>query len=148
MSAESDLAPVLHIERELRHLSIQITQPKPRECLHCYVYRMLEFGCTGLRWAKRYRDLRAPQATALDRRLMSKGAGCDCEIFMNGWSLRREYQVYDPKRGGVRVPRGIAGLPRRPSRFRPALWYLDCSIPARLVLVGRRLNTFCGHPLS
>jgi len=71
MSAESDLAPVLHIERELRHLSIQITQPKPRECLHCYVYRMLEFGCTGLRWAKRYRDLRAPRATALDRRLTS-----------------------------------------------------------------------------
>ena len=26
---------------------------------------------------------------------MSKGAGCDCEIFMNGWSLRREYQVYN-----------------------------------------------------
>jgi hypothetical protein len=95
MTAESDLAPVLHIERELRHLSIEITQPKPGECLHCYVYRMLEFGCTGLRWAKRYRDLKAPRATALDRRLLSKGAGCDCEIFMNGWSLRREYKVYD-----------------------------------------------------
>jgi hypothetical protein len=26
---------------------------------------------------------------------MSKGAGCDCEIFMNGWSLHRKYQVYD-----------------------------------------------------
>jgi hypothetical protein len=56
MSAESDLAPVLHIERELRHLSVLITQPKPGECLNCYVYRMLEFGCTGLRWAKRYRE--------------------------------------------------------------------------------------------
>jgi len=97
MSAESDLAPVLHIERELRHLSVQMTQPKPGECLHCYVCRMLEYGCTGLRWAKRYRDLKAPRATALDRRLMSKGAGCDCEIFMNGWSLRREYKVYDPE---------------------------------------------------
>jgi len=95
MTGESDLAPVLHIERELRHLSIAIIQPKPTECLHCYVYRMLEFGCSGLRWATRYRDLRAPRATALDRRLMSKGAGCDCEIFMNGWSLRREYQRYD-----------------------------------------------------
>jgi Protein of unknown function (DUF2695) len=89
MTAESDLAPVLHIERELRHLSVEITQPKTGECLHCYVYRMLEFGCTGLRWAQRYRDLRAPRATAFRRRLMSKGAGCDCEIFMNGWSLRR-----------------------------------------------------------
>ena len=95
MTGESDLAPVLHIERELRHLYIAITQPKPTECLHCYVYRMLDFGCTGLRWATRYRDLRAPRATALDKRLISKGAGCDCEIFMNGWSLRREYQRYD-----------------------------------------------------
>jgi Protein of unknown function (DUF2695) len=107
MSAESDLAPVLHIERELRHLSIQITQPRPRECLHCYVYRMLEFGCIGLRWAKRYRDLRAPRATALDRRLMSKGAGCDCEIFMNGWSLRREHQVYDPKSEEYEYPEAL-----------------------------------------
>jgi len=61
VSAEYDLGPVLHIERELRHLSVLITQPKPGECLHCYVYRMLEFGCTGLRWAKRYRDLRRPE---------------------------------------------------------------------------------------
>ncbi len=97
MSAESDLAPVLHIERELRHLSVELTQPQPRECLHCYVYRMLEFGCTGLRWATRYRDLKAPRATALSERLMSKGAGCDCEIFMNGWSLQRTYQVWDPE---------------------------------------------------
>jgi hypothetical protein len=28
---------------------------------------------------------------------MSRGAGCDCEIFMNGWSLRRMYQVWDPE---------------------------------------------------
>jgi hypothetical protein len=97
MSAESDLAPVLHIERELRHLSVELTQPKPGECLHCYVYRMLEFGCTGLRWATRYCDLKAPKATALGERLMSKGAGCDCEIFMNGWSLRRTYQVWAPE---------------------------------------------------
>jgi hypothetical protein len=97
MTAESDLARVLHIEREPRHLSVEITKPKPGECLHCYVYRMLEFGRTGLRWAQRCRDLRAPRATALHRRLMSKGAGCDCEIFMNGWSLRRTYQLWDPE---------------------------------------------------
>ena len=97
MSAESDLAPVLHIERELRHLAFELTQIKPGECLHCYVFRMLEFGCTGLCWAKRYRDLRAPRATALERRLMSKGACCDCEISLNGWRLRHEYQIYDPE---------------------------------------------------
>ena len=97
MTAEFELAPVLHIERELRHLSVEITQPKRGECLHCYVYRMLEFGCTGLRWATRYCDLKAPRATALSGRLMSKGAGCDCEIFLNGWSLRHTYQVWDPE---------------------------------------------------
>jgi hypothetical protein len=107
MSAESDLAPVLHIERELRHLSVELTQPKPRECLHCYVYRMLEFGCTGLRWATRYRDLKAPRATALGERLMSKGAGCDCEIFMNGWSLRRAYQVWDPETEEYEYPEEV-----------------------------------------
>jgi hypothetical protein len=80
MAAESELAPVLHIERELRHLSVQITQPKAGECLHCYVYRMLEFGCTG-RWAKRYRDLKAPRATALDGRLMSKEQGATARSF-------------------------------------------------------------------
>jgi hypothetical protein len=97
MTAEFELAPVLHIERELRHLSVEITQPKQGECLHCYVYRMLEFGCTGLRWATRYRDLKAPRASALSGRLMSRGAGCDCEIFLNGWSLRHTYQVWDPE---------------------------------------------------
>jgi hypothetical protein len=106
MTSESDLAPVLHIERELRHLAVELTQPKPGECLHCYVYRMLEFGCTGLRWAKRYRDLNAPRASALERRMMSKGAGCDCEIFMNGWTLRREYQVYDAEAEDTSTPKG------------------------------------------
>jgi hypothetical protein len=109
MTSESDLAPVLHIERELRHLAVSLTQPKPGECLHCYVYRMLEFGCTGLRWAKRYRDLSAPRATALDGRLMSKGAGCDCEIFMNGWTLRREFQVYDAEAEEYEYPDELPG---------------------------------------
>jgi hypothetical protein len=110
MAAESELAPVLHIERELRHLSVQLTQPKPGECLHCYVYRMLEFGCTGLRWAKRYRDLKAPRATALDVRVMSKRAGCDREIFLNGWSMRREYQVYDQRRRNMTIRRSCTGV--------------------------------------
>ena len=109
MNAEFELAPVLHIERELRHLSVEITQPKHGECLHCYVYRMLEFGCTGLRWATRYRDLKAPRATALSGRLMSKGAGCDCEIFMNSWSLRHTYQVWDPEAEEYDYPEELPG---------------------------------------
>jgi hypothetical protein len=129
MTAESDLAPVLHIERELRHLSVEITQPKTGECLHCYVYRMLEFGCTGLRWAQRYRDLRAPRATAFRRRLMSKGAGCDCEIFMNGWSLRRTYQLWDPETEEYEYPGRVAGLHRCASWLDPALSSLDRPLP-------------------
>lgn len=80
-------------EHELRTLSTALTEPGDDECLLCYVFRMLEFGCTGLRWAGRYRDLRAPRATALERRLAQKGGYCDCEIFMNGYELARELWV-------------------------------------------------------
>jgi hypothetical protein len=46
---------------------------------------MLEFGCSGLRWASRYRDVRAPRATGLERRLGTMGGFCDCEVFMNAY---------------------------------------------------------------
>ena len=72
-------------ENELRILSSALTDPHDGECLLCYVYRMLEHGCTGLRWALHYRDLRAPRATALEARLGQKGGYCDCEIFMNAY---------------------------------------------------------------
>lgn len=58
---------------------------------------MLEFGCTGLRWARRYRDLRGASRDSPRGASDVEGAGCDCEIFMNGWSLRREYKIYDPE---------------------------------------------------
>ena len=133
---ESDLAPVLHIERELRHLSFELTQPKPGECLHCYVYRMLEFGCTGLRWATRYRDLKAPRATALAGRLMSKGAGCDCEIFMNGWSLRREYRVYNPETEEYEYPEEVPAVKAcAPVLFSRVVSGLSAK---RTLVVGRR----------
>ena len=77
-------------EQELRFLSNALTEPHDGECLFCYVHRMLQFGCTGLRWATRYRDLKAPRATALERRLGDRGGFCDCEIFLNGWEPARE----------------------------------------------------------
>ena len=46
-------------ETQLRLVSTALTDPGERECLLCYVWRMLEFGFTGLRWATHYRDLRA-----------------------------------------------------------------------------------------
>jgi hypothetical protein len=89
---------VTDTERELRILSSALTDPHDGECLLCYVHRMLEFGCTGLRWAVRYRDLKAPRVTGLERRLGAMGGYCDCEIFLNGyepaqelWTPSREY---------------------------------------------------------
>ncbi len=92
------------LERELRRTSAQLTVPAEHECLPCYVYRMLEFGCTGLRWATHYRDLKAPRATALAGNLMSLGAGCDCEIFYNAYSYRPAYLVADPDTGDPDFP--------------------------------------------
>lgn len=79
------------VETWLRDVAADLTEPRPHECLLCFVRRMLEeFGCrTTLRFAVRYRDLRAPRAVGLERRLGDKGGFCDCEIFMNGWSAAR-----------------------------------------------------------
>jgi hypothetical protein len=83
----------LEIDQEaeaiVRALASQATEPHPGECLACYVARMLEdFGCDcTLRFARHYRDLRAPRASGLERRLGSMGGFCDCEIFLNGLRL-------------------------------------------------------------
>ena len=60
--------------------------PGEHECLLCYVYRMLDSGCDGsLRWALRWRDVRAPRLRGLVGGLQDRGGYCDCEIFRNGW---------------------------------------------------------------
>jgi uncharacterized protein DUF2695 len=81
--------PRLH---ELRTLPDAIAAPMPVECLACYVWRMLdEFGCNAtLRWARRWRDARAPRATALERRVAARGGFCDCELFLNVWVPKAE----------------------------------------------------------
>lgn len=67
---------------------------RPRECVLCYTHRMLvDYGCRGLRWPLHYRDQRAPRATALARRLARVGGYCDCEIFLNGYTLRSEHCI-------------------------------------------------------
>lgn len=85
------------VERHVAALQEPLTEPRPGECLFCYVDRMLDgFGCdTTLRWARRWRDLRVPRATGLERRLGARGGYCDCEIFLNGWDLRSDLQVLD-----------------------------------------------------
>ena len=85
------------LERHLVAVATKLTAPLNAECVLCYVERMLDaFGCDRtLRWARRWRDLRLPQATGLERRLEARGGFCDCEIFLNGWTLRAHLRVPD-----------------------------------------------------
>ncbi len=73
------------VEAELIALSGVLTEPGERECLRCFLLRMLhEFGCDGThRWTIRWRDLRAPRAAGLVRRLAELGGCCDCEVLLN-----------------------------------------------------------------
>ncbi len=73
------------IEAEIARLSRQLTEPGERECLRCFLLRMIsEFGCDGgHRWARQWQRLRAPRAAALLRRLAELGGCCDCEILLN-----------------------------------------------------------------
>lgn len=101
-------------ERELRVLSAELTEPRSGECLLCYVWRMLDLGCTGPRWAPHYRDRKAPRATALEPRLGERGGFCDCEMSLNGYELTPE--LWTPPRevegaASLRVRGGAAGQP-------------------------------------
>ncbi|MGY2875385.1 hypothetical protein ACVW00_002575 [Marmoricola sp. URHA0025 HA25] len=114
--------PDLGIDQEaeaiVRALADRATAPRPRECLACFVARMLEeFGCDcTLRFARHYRDVRAPRASGLERRLGSMGGFCDCEIFLNGLQradLSREEDPAPPPppcRGAQRGSTQACGL--------------------------------------
>lgn len=70
-------------------MSATITDPVARECLRCYLHRMLSSrGCDGTKtWAIRWRDQRAPHATALlDELAKHGGCCCDCEMIFNVWA--------------------------------------------------------------
>ena len=67
----------------LARLAQHLTEPGERECLRCFLMRMIrEFGCDGThRWTIRWRDLRAPRARGLVGRMQRRGGGgCDCEV--------------------------------------------------------------------
>ena len=100
--------PVIAAEEFVAELSEALTAPTHGECVLCYCARMVrQFGCdTTQRWARRWRDLRAPRATALPRRLEARGGFCDCEIFMNGWTVRDDLLVLDPDTGDLEPPPG------------------------------------------
>lgn len=64
--------------------------PPRYECLACYLHRMLDHGCNGLKWCTTYRDLRAPRATAMERKFPALGGYCDCEVLANVFRINDE----------------------------------------------------------
>jgi hypothetical protein len=80
-----DELTTIAVESEMTELSRTLTEPGERECLRCYLHRMLQqFGCDNtLRWAERWRDMRAPRASALAESLRRRGGYCDCEVILN-----------------------------------------------------------------
>jgi hypothetical protein len=107
-------------EALLRAASSLLTDPREGECLLCFVARMLDdFGCdTTLRWSLRFRDARAPRATALAARLGDVGGFCDCEIFLNGYRVAEALGDVDESgdRIGLAAPPDCAGARRGSTR--------------------------------
>lgn len=79
-------------ERYLQAVSASLTRPRGRECLLCYLHRMMrEFRCDGrLSFARRFRDALAPRATGLEDRLGRRGGYCDCEVLLNAYEPRED----------------------------------------------------------
>jgi hypothetical protein len=76
---------IAEAEGVVQDLAAAITAPRDRECLPCYLDRVLhEVSCDGTHaLTRRYRDSTAPAATALLRRLSRAGGYCDCEVLLN-----------------------------------------------------------------
>jgi hypothetical protein len=96
----------------LARLAQHLTEPGERECLRCFLMRMIrEFGCDGThRWTIRWRDLRAPRARGLVGRMQRRDGGCcDCEVIFNVFPGYPETGSAAPcasiLRGGSAVPR-------------------------------------------
>ena len=102
-------------EEYLQLVVAEVMAPHPAECVLCYVARMLgEHVCDEtLRWTGRFRELRSPRATALEGRMQAVGGFCDCEVFLNGYRLRREHLERDIHTDELRAPTTL--LPVRAS---------------------------------
>jgi len=106
------------VETELIALSGALTEPAERECLRCFLLRMIsEFGCDGThRWTIRWREVRAPRATRLPDRLGGLGGYCDCEVVCNVFPEYPESAVLLPCAGqqqrGSAVPCDLRAVRR------------------------------------
>src|SRR5260370_27845282 len=120
------------VETELAELSQRLTEPGERECLRCYLLRMIsEFGCDGShRWTVRWRDLRAPRARGLVQRMQRRGGWCcDCEVSFNVFPDYPETDQVLPcagvLRAGSAVPCDLRSLPRSACPRSAASWHSD-----------------------
>ena len=98
-----------------------MTEPAPRECVACYVARMLaDQRCDGtLTWATAFRDHSSPTATGLERRMANAGGTCDCAILSHGYQLARHLMVRDLRTDELEPPPEqpvCAGVGRTSSR--------------------------------
>jgi hypothetical protein len=125
MSVDEGLWTVHRLEEEIAGLARLLTAPRMGECVFCFTNRMVvDHGCDHtLRWVRRWRELRAPRATALLRRLRARGAFCDCEVFANGWDVTVQ-TVHDPVTGEECWPPEVTGCRGvRPGSAQPCtLW--------------------------
>jgi hypothetical protein len=65
-------------------VSAKLTDVGSRECLGCYLERMLTgHGCFGLNFTIRWRDAQPAPMPALLPWLAAGGGYCDCEVVMN-----------------------------------------------------------------
>ncbi|MCB0894394.1 MAG: DUF2695 domain-containing protein [Nocardioides sp.] len=82
---------------ELYLRAVVEVEPQTGECLVCFVDRMVaEHGCDGsLLWSVRFRDLRSPTATALEKRFRGQAVRCDCMVLQKAYTPVREVLVRD-----------------------------------------------------
>lgn len=80
--------PVQQAERVIRRHVVRAFGPRERECLPCYLQRVVaDYGCNGtLEWTHRWQEhqrARRIRTGGLTARLKSRGGFCDCEVLLN-----------------------------------------------------------------
>lgn len=70
--------------------------PNSRECLPCYLKRMLKYGCARHQFTQHYQRIAAPRATQLLKRLkFAGGCCCECEVLFNVYALNTKHFIFD-----------------------------------------------------
>lgn len=124
----SETSVAAEAEQYLR--AVVEAEPQEGECLVCFLARMVgEHGCdSSFLWARRFRDLRSPTATGLERRFGQRLVLCDCLIVHKAHRPVRELMERDVRTDELRRPDRLppcAGV-RRTSTQPCANWEKAC----------------------